>query len=111
MRAAAAVALAVVVTSCAGGGEEPDRPQAKVNPALPAATALTDPATPVPAGTFGVVKTHGSTDNPPDGVVALKVGPVRRGEAGDFEDVRSLDGGSAAMRQAVQLQRDVELTI
>ncbi|WP_431875427.1 hypothetical protein [Amycolatopsis sacchari] len=100
VRLIAAAVLGVLLTSCAGGDEEPEPPRATVNPALPAATALSDPATPVPAGTFGVVKSHSTGDTPPDGVLAVKVGKVRRGEAGEFKDVKSLTGNSTAVQRA-----------
>lgn len=111
LRLVAAAVLAVLVTSCAGEDEEPERPRATVNPALPAATALTDPATPVPAGAFGVVKLHAGSDTPPDSVLALRIGKVRRGEAGDFRDVRGLGASTQAVRDAVPYYVNVHFAV
>ncbi|GHE77081.1 hypothetical protein GCM10017786_02970 [Amycolatopsis deserti] len=84
LRLVAVAVLALLVTSCAGEDEEPQRPRATVNPALPAATALTDLATPVPSGEFGVVAPHSTGDTPPGSVPAIRIAsPLMRITATD----------------------------
>jgi hypothetical protein len=81
-----------------------------VNPALPPASPLTATKTTVPAGQFGVVRSTGYGD-PPDSVLALKVGVVHRGQPGELKDVSSLTGGTEAIQTAAPYYVNVHYAV